>query len=170
MDQSALYEEDFHAWALHQARVLRGLAGSGLALPNSLDLEHVAEEIEDLGNEQRYAAESSLVQVFLHLIKSVALPEDPALRHWATEMVAFLATAERRWRPSMRRAIDLAGLWAQARRQAAKEFRINGLALPPLPEVPPFGLEELVSGEAEPQALVARLAAAVAGLRGGGGG
>ncbi len=43
MDRSALYETDFHAWALHQAQVLRGLAGSGLALPNGLDLEHVAE-------------------------------------------------------------------------------------------------------------------------------
>jgi uncharacterized protein DUF29 len=51
MDQTTLYEEDIYAWSQHQARVLRGLAGSGLRLPNDLDLEHVAEEIEDVGNE-----------------------------------------------------------------------------------------------------------------------
>ena len=61
MDQTALYEEDIYAWSQHQARVLRGLAGSGLRLPDDLDLEHVAEEIEEVGNEQRFAAESNLL-------------------------------------------------------------------------------------------------------------
>ena len=103
MDQSALYDEDFYAWSLHQARVLRGLAGAGLRLPNDLDLEHVAEEIEDLGNEQRFAAESNLVQALVRLIKVVALPEDQAVRHWTKEAGAFLYNAGRRYRPSMRR-------------------------------------------------------------------
>jgi hypothetical protein len=35
------YEEDVFVWSQHQARLLRGLARSGLALPNDLDLEHV---------------------------------------------------------------------------------------------------------------------------------
>jgi hypothetical protein len=76
MDRTALHEEDIHAWSQHQAKLLRGLSGSGLGLPNDLDLEHVAEEIEEVGNEKRFAAESNLVQAFVHLIKIVALPED----------------------------------------------------------------------------------------------
>lgn len=162
MDQTALYDEDIYAWSQHQARVLRSLAGTGLRLPNDLDLEHVAEEIEDVGNEQRFAVESNLIQAFIHLVKLVALPEDQAGRHWTKEANAFLATAARRWRPSMRRAIDPDALWSDARRQATRDLEIDGFAVPLLPQGCPFGLEELVGGEADPRNLAARLAAAVA--------
>jgi hypothetical protein len=46
-----LYEEDFYAWTQAQARELRRFAESR---PNvALDLPHLAEEIRDLGKEQR---------------------------------------------------------------------------------------------------------------------
>jgi Domain of unknown function DUF29 len=161
MDQTALYEEDIYAWSRHQAAVLRRMAAANpAALPNDLDLEHVAEEIEEAGNEQRYAVESDLIQAFIHLIKLVALPEDQAVRHWMKEGNAFLATAARRWRPSMRRALDADRLWSDARWQAARDLEIDGHAVPPLPQDCPFSLEELVGGEADPRALATRLAAA----------
>jgi hypothetical protein len=163
MDQAALYEEDIYAWSQHQAAVLRRMAAANpAALPNDLDLEHVAEEIEEVGNEQRFGVESNLIQAFMHLIKTVALPEDPAVRHWTKETNAFLANAARRWRPSMRRAVDPDGLWSDAARQAARDLEIDGHAVPPLPKECPFGLEELVGGEADPRDLASRLAAAVA--------
>jgi len=162
MDQAALYEEDIYAWSQHQAAVLRRMAAANpAALPNDLDLEHVAEEIEEVGNEQRFGVESNLIQAFIHLIKLVALPEDQAARHWAKEANAFLATAARRWRPSMRRAVDPDALWSNARRQTARDFDIDGLAMPPLPQGCPFSLEELVCGEADPRDLAARLSALV---------
>jgi Domain of unknown function DUF29 len=40
-----LYDEDFYAWTQQQAALLRRLPPAG----NELDLEHIAEEIEDLG-------------------------------------------------------------------------------------------------------------------------
>ena len=162
MDQTALYDEDIYAWSQHQARVLRGLAGSGLRLHNDLDLEHVAEEIEDVGNEQRFRVESNLIRVFVHLIKLVALPGDQAGRHWTKGANAFLATAARRWRPSMRRAVDPDALWSDDRRQATRDLEIDGFAVAPLPQGCPFGLEVLVEGETDPRDLVARLAGAVA--------
>ena len=71
MDGAALHEEDIYAWSQHQAAVLRRMAAlDPAALPNDLDLQHVAEEIEDVGNEQRYAVESSLVQLFAHLLRT----------------------------------------------------------------------------------------------------
>lgn len=171
MDAPALYEEDIYAWSQHQAAVLRRMAAADpSALPNDLDLEHVAEEIEEVGNEQRFGVESNLIQTFVHLIKLVALPEDPAARHRTKEANAFLDTAARRWRPSMRRAIDLDGLWSDARRRATRDLDIDGHAAPPLPGACPFGLEELVGGEADPRDLAARLAAAVPAPGGTGGG
>ena len=161
MDQAALYEKDIYAWSQHQAAVLRRMAANPAALPNDLDLEHVAEEIEEVGNEQRFGVESDLIQAFIHLIKLAVLPEDRAARHWTKEANAFLATAARRWRPSMRRAVDPEGFWSDARRQAALDLEIDGHAVPPLPRECPFGLEELVNGEADPRDLASRLAAAV---------
>ena len=166
MDQAALYEEDIYAWSRHQARILRGLAGAGLRLPNDLDLEHVAEEIEEVRNEQRFGVESNLIQAFMHLIKTVALPEDPAVRHWTKEVGAFLYNATRRYRPSMKRAIDHEKLWSDACRLAAQDLEIDGHEVPPLPAKPPFGLEELVGGEADPRDLVSRASAAFAATRG----
>jgi hypothetical protein len=165
MDPTALYDEDFYQWSLHQAQVLRRLAASGLPLPNDLDLEHVAEEIEDLGNEQRFVVESNLEQALMHLIKIVALPGNEAVRHWAKEANAFLANATDRYRPTMRQAIDFAKLWSKAHRRAAKDLQIDGHVPPPLPDSAPFALDALVSEEADAQDLAAQLAAAVAALR-----
>ncbi len=61
MDQAALYDEDIRAWSQHQAAVLRRMAANPAALPDDLDLEHVAEEIEEVGNVQCFAAESNLI-------------------------------------------------------------------------------------------------------------
>jgi len=49
-----LYDEDFYAWTQHQAALLRRLSPAG----NELDLEHIAEEIEDLGRSDLRAARS----------------------------------------------------------------------------------------------------------------
>ncbi len=48
-----LYEDDFFAWTRMQAKELRRFARTRPNLP--LDLEHLAEEIADLGQEQRNA-------------------------------------------------------------------------------------------------------------------
>ncbi len=162
MDRAALYDAEIYAWSQHQAAVLRRMAANPAALPNDLDLERVAEEIEEVGNEQRYAVESSLVRLFVPLIKLIALPGNQAARHWIKEANAFLDNGESRYRPSMRRVLDLDRLWARACRLAARDLETDGRAAPPLPQQCPFELEELVGGEADPRDLAARLAAAVA--------
>ncbi len=162
MDRIPLYEEDIYAWSQDQARVLRGLARSGLNLPNSLDLEHVAEEIEEVGNEQRFAVESNLLQALIHLIKMVALPQDASVRGWTKEVNAFLDTAASRYRPSMRQAIDAERIWARARRRAAQDLDVDGHAIPALPEVLPFAFEELVGGEADARHLAGQLRTLIA--------
>ena len=48
-----LYERDFYAWTQDQAAMLR--AWPETLRPNTLDIEHIAEELEDLGGSQRSA-------------------------------------------------------------------------------------------------------------------
>ena len=163
MDRTTLYEGDFHAWSQEQARILRELGRAGLRLPNDLDLEHVAEEIEDLGNEQRFVVEGNLVQALSHLIKIVAFPADDAVRPWTKEANAFLDNAASRYRPSMRQAMDPAKLWARACRRATLDLEVDGHAVPALPRDLPLDVEALVDGTADARAVAAALSRALHG-------
>ena len=49
-----LYDEDFYAWTQAQAKALR----THFRGDNRLDVEHLAEEIEDLGSSELQAVES----------------------------------------------------------------------------------------------------------------
>lgn len=57
------YDEDFYAWTQAQAEYLRA------GLWSVVDAVHVAEEIEDVGREQRHAVESYVTNLLMHLLK-----------------------------------------------------------------------------------------------------
>jgi len=65
----SLYESDFYSWALEQAKLLRqGRFGE-------LDLENVAEEVEDLGRRQADELGNRYETLLLHLLKWEFQPE-----------------------------------------------------------------------------------------------
>lgn len=57
------YEKDINAWAIEQARLLR--AGRF----DLLDIEHIAGEIEDLGNGEQRELASRMAVLMAHLLK-----------------------------------------------------------------------------------------------------
>jgi hypothetical protein len=59
----AEYDTDFYGWTQAQAEALRAKDWA------ALDVDHLAEEIEDVGNSVRFAIESHLVRLLLHLLK-----------------------------------------------------------------------------------------------------
>ena len=118
MDRAELYHDDIHAWSEQQVDVLRRLARSRLDLPNALDLEHVAEEIEDVGTSQRSAAESFIRQILVHLLKLAAAPEATPAKHWRAEIVAFHNDLLSRFTPSMQQRIELDRIWQRSITQA----------------------------------------------------
>ena len=63
------YEADFYQWSLEQARLLR--SGEWEAV----DVEHLAEEIEDMGKSLRREWDSRLKVLIVHLLKWVFQPE-----------------------------------------------------------------------------------------------
>jgi len=68
-----LYDEDILAWSDQQAAALRRLATLP-GLPNELDLEHIAEEIEDVGHGELRDAQDLLQRVLVQLVVSRAAP------------------------------------------------------------------------------------------------
>jgi hypothetical protein len=113
MDGSALYEADILAWAEQQAAALRSLAGRR-DLPNALDLENVAEEIEDVGRSELRAVESLAGNILVHLILLWADPDAPSIRGWRGEIAAWRVALRRRVSPSMHGRVDMEGLWRDA--------------------------------------------------------
>jgi hypothetical protein len=69
MPEAALYDRDIIAWANEQARLLR--AGH----LEQLDLEHLAEEIEDVGKSEQRELASRMAVLLAHLIKWQFQPE-----------------------------------------------------------------------------------------------
>jgi Domain of unknown function DUF29 len=113
MDSSALYEADILAWAEQQAAALRSLA-VWRDLPNALDLENVAGEIEDVGRSELRAVESLAGNILGHLILLWADPEAPSIRGWRGEIAAWRVALRRRVSPSMHGRVNIDGAWRDA--------------------------------------------------------
>jgi hypothetical protein len=70
------YETDFYGWTQAQAAALRA---KDLA---RLDIEHIAEEVEDLGRAVRKGISSQLERLLLHLLKWRYDPATDPRRLW----------------------------------------------------------------------------------------
>lgn len=84
-----LYESDFHAWTVAQAKALR----SGEFA--SLDCANLAEEIETLGRSEKHEIASHLRVILLHLLKWQYQPERRSRSWQSTLLVQRQELAER---------------------------------------------------------------------------
>lgn len=143
---SDLYERDFVAWTRLQARHLRGLKAMRSNLP--LDYERLAEEIEDLGKEQRNAARSWTIRIIEHLLLLEHSPADAPRRHWTHEVLTFRREVETRLTRTLRRDLRqrLPKLYARARADLARELELFGEqeTAASLPESCPYTLEQVL--------------------------
>ncbi|MBK5958252.1 hypothetical protein CCR97_08515 [Rhodoplanes elegans] len=159
-DVPSLYDADILLWSEQQAALIRAL-GRRRDLPNDLDIENVAEEIESVGRSELAAVESKIELIILHVLKLVLEPDAPPTRHWRAEIAGFHADLRRRYSASMRQRIDLDALWRSARQQAALAH--EGTPVQPvvdgLPEDCPFALDDFLGEPIDPAALTARLQA-----------
>ena len=149
-----IYDTDILMWSEAQADLLRRVA-SGERV-NGVDWEHVVEEIADVGIGQLNAVRSLLRPAILHLLKVHVWPDDPAYRHWRTEIETFLGDAADGFAPSMRQRIDLAAIWGRARTSMARGDT-NNAAFKTLPVDCPWTLDDLLAGDQD--ALLAVLGA-----------
>jgi hypothetical protein len=69
MKSAELYDRDFYRWTVQNAELLRAGRAS------EADLEHIAEEIEDMGKREKRELISRLSVLICHLLKWQAQPE-----------------------------------------------------------------------------------------------
>jgi hypothetical protein len=141
----SLYETDFVEWTARAASLLRQ---GRLA---DLDLEIVAEEIEDLGKSERSAVRSQLRRMLVHLLKSRIQPER-AGASWRgsvasarTEILDHFGDS-----PSLRKhaEVNLQRIYREAVELALVETNLAGHTVnPDIPEECPWTLRALLEGD-----------------------
>jgi hypothetical protein len=136
------YDTDILVWSEHQADLLRRVA-AGEPVNETPDWPNIIEEIESVGSEQRHAVESLLLQALIHMLKAEAWPLSRDVPHWQAEARVFRSRARRRFVPSMRQRVDLAGIYIDALRGLPDT--IDGTSPLPVPDVCPVTLDELLS-------------------------
>ena len=99
---SADYEEDFYAWTVEQARLLRSGEFS------SIDAANIAEEIESLGKSDRRELRSQIRRILRHLFKLDASPAADPRAGWRTTIRDARVEIEDVLRdsPSLRREVE----------------------------------------------------------------
>ncbi len=145
---SKLYDQDFYAWTQRNANLLRQ------GRVDETDLEHLAEEIEEMGKEQRHALRSQLRHLLVHLLKlqfSTATLPRPG---WIEEIQNARAEISDRLadNPSLRPQMPsiFVEIWPRASRQATESLRAYG-EQPVIPQTNPFTLEQVLDDDFRPQ-------------------
>lgn len=163
MADNDLYDTDILAWSEQQTSALRELAARR-DLPNALDLAHVLEEIEDLGQSELNAVRSFIQLILRHAVKCIVDPDERRVRHWHVEISNWQSELERRVSRSMHQRIDLDLLWDRAVRQAELDLldqsdqaaTVNQARL--LRGTPcPISLDSVLLDATDPDALVRRV-------------
>ena len=108
------YDADVLSWSEEQAALLRRVAAGERLNEAAVDWPNIVEEIESVGRSELHSVESLLTRALSHLLKIEAWPDSPAVRGWRKEVRVLRRQARRRFTPSMRQLIDLAGIYADA--------------------------------------------------------
>jgi hypothetical protein len=141
------YVKDVILWSEEQARLLR--AGRFA----ELDVEHLADEIEDVGKSEKRELASCMAVLLAHLLKWSHQPENRSKSWRATivlqrKRIALALKATPRLKAVMRDPDWREDMWLDALAQAQKE---TGLALEDLPAACPWTTEQAADQDFWPE-------------------
>ncbi len=143
-DAAELYDSDFYAWTRTQARELRRFAATRPNVP--LDLAHLAEEIADLGTEQRAKLRRWTVGIIERLL---LLGQASAVhRDAAGDIIDFRLEIAERLSKTLRRDLQrhLPALYADAVRILRQKLPAYGEhdVAARLPETCPYTFDQVL--------------------------
>jgi hypothetical protein len=141
------YDKDVILWSQEQARLLRARRFS------ELDIEHLADEIEDVGKSEKRELASRMAVLLAHLLKWTRQPENHT-NSWRSTIIVqrkriALAVKETPSLKAVMRDRDWQdAVWLDALAQACKE---TGLAEENLPEACPWAMDKAIDPEFWPE-------------------
>ena len=135
---STTYEKDIIVWATEQAALLR--AGR----LSALDIEHIAEEIEDVGKSEKRELSSRMAALLSHLLKC-EYQADRRSKSWTSTIgdqrkrIALALKATPSLRASLTDADWLDEAWLDVRSQARTETGLDNF-----PESCPWTMDQIL--------------------------
>lgn len=139
--KSQTYDRDFLRWTEQQAALMR--AGK----VSELDFEHIIEEIESMGNEQKFALQSLFRQILQHLLKLQLSPATDPRAGWIEEVSEFRDQAQARMDATPSLAHYAPALfekaWQLVQRSAQKSFSAHNERVV-VPAECPFTLDQVL--------------------------
>jgi len=140
-----LYESDFYAWTRAQADALRRLAQQRRNL--SIDAARLAEEVDDLGQQQRHAVRSQVRLIIEHRLKLELSPASEPRAGWERTVLLARAALGDRLTPSLERDLEanLERLYRQAATLARQSLEARGEldAAAAIPKTCPYTLPDI---------------------------
>ena len=134
------YETDIVAWANEQAALLRSGDMS------AIDIEHIAEEIEDVGKSEQRELSSRMSVLLAHLLKWQFQPSHRGISWEATIHTQRNNIARRiRKTPSLKVSLSDTDWWADAWDDAVEAAsKETGVPYTEFPEVCPWAIDEVM--------------------------
>ncbi len=132
------HDKDFYKWTNEQVKFLKKKEF------NKLDISHLIEELESLGNSEKRALESHLIILFLHLLK---IDHQPTMRckSWenSVENARFRINKLIKENPSLKRKLAdfLPDAYFSARLEASSE---TGLDVEEFPTECPWNIKDIL--------------------------
>lgn len=114
-----LYDRDFYLWTQGQGAALRARRFGD----NVLEIDRIAEEIEDLGSAQRNKAASFAQRIIEHFYKLSAGGNVDPIRHWLVEVINFRQGLARALTPAIRG--ELESEWDRLHRRAFRAANMS---------------------------------------------
>jgi len=140
---SSIYEEDYQQWLDKTVLLLKNRQ------VDSLDYEHLIEELEALGREQKNAVESLVIQIIQHLLfyQYWSSEREYNERHWRGELIGFRTQLELRLTTNLRNHLSnrLDYLYGKARKMAEVKTDLK------LPSASPYTLADILDEDWLPE-------------------
>lgn len=137
------YDGDIIAWANEQARLLREGQFS------QLDIEHIADEIEDVGKSEQRELESRMAVLLAHLLKWQYQPQRRG-NSWEATIRTQRTSIDRRLKktPSLKTSLSNPDWWADAWDDAVRSaVQETGIALAVFPPSCPWAFEQIMDAD-----------------------
>ena len=140
---SSIYEEDYQQWLDKTVLLLKNRQ------VDSLDYEHLIEELEAWGREQKNAVESLVIQIIQHLLfyQYWSSEREDNERHWRGELIGFRTQLELRLTTNLRNHLSnrLDYLYGKARKMAEVKTDLK------LPSENPYTLADILDEDWIPE-------------------
>ncbi len=141
--EKTIYEQDFQAWALENAALLRQ---GRLA---DIDVLHIAEELESMGASERRELQSRLRMLVRHLLKYQYQPERRGKSWLLTighqrDAIEILLKQSPSLRPLLDDAEEMADIYTKAVRDAVIETELDRHLFPVRC---PYAIDQLLDGD-----------------------